>query len=273
MKVKLRELYDTKYFYKTFAIDLNYLFDSIYELRKDPYKSIHAVNDKVASIFEAAKSGAPIEFDLAGCKFTPDCISCVMQGLAKGIPFCDTADASRDVILVDDMKRLNIKTDSFVDMPDFVLGSSVKEYVASLDNTVTYRIPTKDRNLYFPLAFITQCCRPKVNIAPCGLSIDYIRFIGSNFTIKDLYPFDEFFYATKEGVRVVKVNAERKLYDQKLGTVSIPEALNVGALVPSVFGVEKTLQTPGFDLLFERCLNAIQAQGVAQKLTLEQFFG
>lgn len=273
MRIKLRELYNTKYFYKTFAVDLNYLFSSIQELRQDSSKQIHAVNDEVAKIFEAARAGAPIEFDLAECKLTPDCVSCIMSGFSKGISFCDTMDASRDLILVDNAKRLAIKTDTFVELPDYTLGSSVKEYVAALDNTVTYKLPTKDRNIYFPLAFITQCCRPKVNIAPCGLSIDYIKFIGSNFTIKDLAPFTEFFYATKEGVRIVTVNSERKFFDQKLGVVSITEALSVGALVPTVFGKEKTLQMSGFDLLFERCLNAIQAQGIAQKLTLEQFFG
>lgn len=273
MRIKLKELFNTQYLYKTFVIDLDYLFNSISALRRDASLTVHPVSKEVENIFNAAKSGAPIEFDLAGCKLTPDCVSCIMSGMHKGIDFCDSADPSRDAILLENKRRIGTNTESFIDLPDFVLGSMIKDYVASLDNTKTYKIPLKDRQIYFPLAFIVQCCRPKVNIAPGGLTNDYLKFIGSNFTIKDLQPYDKFYYITKEGVRTVQLNAERQLYDQKMGLVSIPDALNMGVLVPAIFGVENTLKTSGFDLVFERCLNSLQAQGVSQKLTLEQFFG
>lgn len=273
MRVKLKEILNTQYLYKTFVVDLNYLFNSIDLLRKNPSLDIHPVSAEVESIFNAAKLGVKIEFDIAGCKLTPDCVQCIMSGLNLGIGFCDTADASRDAILAENMQRLSINTSEFVSMPEFVLGSSIKDYVASLDNTKTYRIPLNDNQIYFPLAYIVQCCRPKVNIAPEGLTNAYLKFIGSNFTIKELMPHNKFFYVTKEGVRNIVLNSDKKLYDQKLGMVTIPEALSVGVLIPAVFGVENTLKTPGFDLIFERCLNSLQAQGVSQKLTLEQFFG
>ena len=273
MKVKLRELYNTKYFYKTFVIDLDYLFDNIALLRTTPSLDVHPVNDEMKKIFDAARIGTELVFDLAECRITPDCVRCIMSGMSKGIKFCDTSNPSRDAILFEDANRIAIRKDEFVNLPEFKLGSSVKEYIASLSKDVTYKIPLVDKNIYLPLAYMAQCCRPTINIAPCSLELEYMRFIGSNLTINDLEPFDEFYYATKEGVRVAKVNKERQLYDQTLGLVGITEALSVGVLVPTVFGNINTLHTRGFDLLFDRCLKSVQAQSVTQKFTLEQFFG
>lgn len=272
MKVKLKEMYDTKYFYKTFVIDLKYLFSSIETLRSNPDADIHPINDRMKDVFDAVRAGANIEFDLAGCVITPDCISCIVAGMTKGIRFCDTADASRDAIIVEDMQRLAMDTSNFVELPVYEPGNSIVGYVKALDKNVTYKLPVNDRHIYFPLTFIIQCSRPSIKISPGGLTNDFFRFIGADLTPADLDGFSEFYYATKEGVRIVRTNADGKIYDQKTGLVSIRDALSVGVLVPLVFGNEKTLHTQGLDIIFEKQLTYLQTLGQNKKITLAEYF-
>lgn len=272
MRFKLRDIYDTRYFYKTFCVDLTYMFDNILALRKDSSLTPHAVNAQQQKVFDAAKAGTFIEFDLADCKITPDCVNNIMYGIANGIDFCDSQDLVRDSILQENKRRIQSRPVA-IDLPEFTVGSSVKAYIKELDSSLVYRIPvTGDPKLWYPLVYIIQVCRPSIRIMCGNHEHDFMLFVGRHLTVSDLNAYSEFYYVTNEGVYLVAATPDRKVNTQKLGLVSIQESLTVGALVPSVFGKEKLLHTQGFDLLFDQCLRSMQSIGTGKKVTLRELF-
>lgn len=269
MQFKLTELYNTRYFYVTYCTDLTYLFSTFLKLQKDKTAPYNIGNELLGQVYDAAKSGAPVQFDLANCKLTPDVIPIIRRYAAEGLEFIDTKDSWRNEILATNRQRRSIDVAQFPDLPKYDPSMKVLDYIEALDKNITYRTPTNDANIFIPLLYMILVARPsiKVNIgAHCN---DFFTFVGSRLSFSDIEHYDEFYLTTPEGTSIVNFS-NGSIYVQNIGLADKEKALTVGTLVPTVFGKEKLLQVDCWRSIFKDCLNQLNGYRATRKQTLEE---
>jgi len=268
VQFKLTELYNTRYFYLTYRTDLTYLFSTFLMLQKDKNAVYNAGNDLLAQVFEAAKSGSFVEFDLANCKLTPDVIPVLNNYAAEGINLIDTKDSCRNEILRINRERYTVDKSQFVDLPEYNPDILVKDYIVSLSKDVTYNLPSNLSDVYIPLLFMILVVRPSIKINISSHCKDFFNFVGSRLSLADLHNYDEFYLTTPEGTRIVNFS-KGPVVDQRIGVIDLEKALTVGTLVPTVLGREKLLDVPCWKELFQECLNRLTSYRNTRKQTLE----
>ena len=269
MQFKLVDLYNTKYFYTTFRLDLVYLFNTCLELRKNVNYAYNVGNDKLGKVYEAVKSGTPVQFDLAGAKLTSDIVPKIREYSERGIEFIDTKDKWRDVILRTNRERLSIDTSDYIDLPPYNPSTSVKDYIVSLDKNVTYKLPLNDNDVYIPLVVMILMSRPSIKINLNVHVKDLFNYVGSRLTLADLNKYHEFYLTTPEGTQVVDFSYG-KTYVQRLGLCDKEQALTVGTLVPTDFGKKKLVQDEDWKHIFRDCLNIMNRYKSSRKKTIEE---
>lgn len=269
MRVKLRDLYNTRYFYITYQKDLVYLFSTILDLQNDQTISYNVGNNALGKVFDAVKVGAKLEFDLASTKITPDVLMTIKTYAEKGIVFVDTEDSLRDYILKENRRRMQIDTSDFVTLPTYTGESLVKEYIVSLDKNTKYKIPNHDEDIYIPLVYMIMVTRPKIVIDLGGQCTAFFEFVGSKLTVHDLNKYKEFYYTSPEGTMIVDFsNGDVNL--QRIGYCNIERALTTGTLVPTVLGKERLLDEDCWFVIFRLCLNILNGYRATRKKTLSE---
>ncbi len=269
LQVKLTDLYNTRYFYITFQRDLVYLFSTFLELQNNPEYPYNIGNELLGKVFEAAKVGTSVEFDLANAKITPDALMTIKSYAEKGIVFIDTKDAWRDSILKENRRRISVDKSQFVALPLYDGSILVKDYIVSLDNTKTYVAPNGKPEIYIPLLYILQVTRPKVAVDLEGVCTAFFRFVGNRLTLGDLDRYTEFYFTSPEGTMIVDFS-QGQTYIQRIGMCDIEHALTAGTLVPTVLGREKLLNDGCWRGIFKTCLSMLNNYRATRKQTLEE---
>lgn len=165
MRVKLTDIYNTRYFYLTYRNDLTYLFHTFLELQKNSGYEYNVGNDLLETVFNAAKTGAVVEFDLAGAKFTPDTELTLRNYANQGILLVDSVDSWRNNILSINRERCKINLDDYEELPKYDQRYTFKEYIVSLDKTKKYKMPAVQPDVYIPFVspltnFLGDCIEP-----------------------------------------------------------------------------------------------------------------
>lgn len=269
MRVKICDIYNTKYFYVTMGRDLSYMWNTCLALQKDS-KAVHNVgNPLLGTIYECFKTGAPVEFDLAGARITSDVTYIILNFLNQGIVMCDSESKWRDTILKENMRRFAIHLET-VPLPTYNLNNSVKEYIQNLQTDVIYQPPVTELEVYLPLLTMITILRPNVTICLNNIGISFMNYVATKVPFEVLERYDELFMVTPEGIqRVHKDN----IYVQNLGKVSLFEAMSVANFVPAVFGSERLFTDPAFREIFNSCLATINRYRSTRKPLISDILG
>lgn len=265
----MTELYNTKYFYLTLRSDLDYLFTTVKGLQADENYQHNVGNEMLGRVYQAAKSGAPIEFDFAGAKITPDVVTSLMFYSNQGIVFVDSKDAWRDNIFKLNRERAKIDRSEFVELPKYELDILVKDYIQSLDKSVKYKVPLNESDIYLPLTVMILLARPSIQLCIDSFAKDLFTFVGEHLTVGDLCEYDKFYFTSPEGTQIMDFSSG-KAYVQRLGEVDLITASTAGILVPEVFGRAKLLGTTCWDNLFKDCLRIVNRYRSTRKMTIAE---
>lgn len=269
MQFKLTELYNTRYFYITYKKDLVYLFNTIITLRVNRNHPYNIGNAMLGQVYEAAKSGAHIQVDLAGSKLTPDTVTTIQEYSAKGIEFIDTKDAGRNQILAVNRERLKFNKKDFVELPEYNPSDSVVDYLQTLNQSTIYMLPNHDQTVFIPLTYMILVVRPTIQIALVNYCSDFFNFVGNRLTLNDLLPYNEFYLTTPDGTTVVDFS-KGPVYTQRIGAVDMEEALTLGTLVPTVLGKERLHKQAPWNSIFKYCLNSLNGYRATRKQALDE---
>lgn len=250
MRVKICDIYNTKYFYITMGKDLNYMWNTCLALQSNSSLEYNVGNDLLGKVYDCFKTGAPVEFDLAGAKITSDVTRQVIEFLRKGIVMCDTENPSRDVILKENMRRFSINLNT-LPLPNYSIDTNVKDYITSLTTDVVYLPTNNNPEVYVPLLVMITILRPKVQICLDNLGQAVLNFVANKLTVDVLQEYDEFYMITPEGIQIV--NKNNGIYVQSLGLVSLSDAMTVANFVPTVFGKERLFEDSNFKSIFVDC--------------------
>lgn len=272
MIAKLRDVYNTRYLYLSFRADLSYLFSTYLNLLKNGNGVYNTNADYLAPIFEAAKRGEEVIFDLAEMKITPDCESTIQIYMEQGIKFMDSADPFRNGILEENVRRRDIlKGINFVELPVFSVTDSVVEYIQSLDKTVQYKMRADNPELYSYLLYLILVLRPSVTVALTHAGTSFFKFVSSKLTYDDLAKYDEFYFVTSFGVLVVE-KKNGMIPTQSRGLVSFETAMTMGSLVPTALGKQRLFEEEPWQSIARVCMNNIAGYKATRKRTLEELF-
>lgn len=272
MRVKLRELYNTRYFYITYRCDLLYLFSTVVKLRQDPTVSYNVGNELLGKVYDAVKRGEAVEFDVADCRFTPDTIQVIQQYELEGITFCDSKETWRDDLFRTNRERISIDASSFVELPKYDPAKLIKDYIVELDKETTYKMPVNEVSLYVPIAIMILLSRPSIKLNIDTHCRALFNYVGYRLSVDDLDKYSEFYLTTLEGTQVVDFS-NGTVHLQRIGDANVEQALTVGTLVPTVFGKEKLLSEDCWRGVFKSCLNQINGYRATRKQSISEVLG
>lgn len=271
MVFKLTELYKTKYFYKTFVVDLRFLFNSILDLRADPSKDIFAGSPLHEKLYSAVKSASSIEIDLADAKLTPDVSPVINEFARKGITFIDSSNNVRNYILEENARRSKISEVACVELPPFTTNSMVKDYLNSLSRDVTYTVPYTNDKVYIPLVYLILCVRPTIKIDMGGWGMKFFNFVSENLTTEFICQYNEFYYVTQEGTYITK-STDGMIDTQNMGLVPIQTAMTCGKLIPTVLGNERLVNADVWGNIADSCIEFLNKYKASGKSTLADLY-
>lgn len=265
MRVRIVDVFNTKYFYVTTGKDLSYMLNTCVALRSNPEHPHNVGNPELGKIYEAFKKGEPVEFDLAEARITSDVTTTINMFTRQGIVFVDSAATWRDEILKENRRRLELAkqlTDA-VDLPKFNPGEDAVAYIQSLSKDVTYVVPPTNLKLTLPLVTMIIIYRPSIKLVIDSIASELFSYVGDFFTEATLDGFDEFYVSTPEGVTLWKKGTPLYIQRIRKKECSISEALTVADFVPAVFGVERLNKERTFRTIASDCnnrLNFLKAQ-------------
>lgn len=259
MRVKLVDIYNTRYFYLSYCKDLKYLFTSYLNMRENKELKCHAGNDLMQQVFDCAHANANVEFDLANAKLTTDAVSTIQYYASRGVLFIDTADPVRNEILRNNRDCVGARSRNEVDLPMIKFDQSLKEYLSSLSRDVVYSATQiTDEQLLFPLALTILIRRPTIKLDMTHHLPKFMRFVSELLPTDFVLRFNEFFFTTQEGTRIVKA-VDGKIATQQRGPVTIEEAMTIGYLVPAELGTRNLANDAVWDSTLSRCINIVNA--------------
>lgn len=271
MQFKLKDIYKTRYFYVSYRNDLVYLFNTYLDLLTNKTRQYNVGNDMLGQIYEAAKCNAPVQFDLADCKFTPDVTKVLSSYAEKGIEFIDTENMWRNNILKTNRERRQIDVTQFTVLPEYDITTPLPEYIKALSSDIVYTVPVNLSEVYIPILFMIMATKPSVKLCLNNHCNSFFDFVGSQLTLSDLYQYTEFYFTTPEGVEIVDFSSG-KIYIQRLCALgTMEEALAVGTLVPTVLGKERLIKDPVFRDIFKKCVRIVENYRKTRKPTLLEF--
>lgn len=271
MVVKLRELFNTRFLYRTFCEDLRNLFRNVVTLREDPSADITSPNELHNRVYTFTKCANPVQFDLADTKISPDVTPIIMEYTRKGIEFVDTKDPLRNEIMKINRERCKAVVTNTTPLPEFVTDTSLKDYLNSLSKEVVYVVPNSNDDVYIPLTYLISVCRPSVQLDVNSVFNRLLTFVASHFTVDELCKYKNFYYVTQHGIREVDYS-NGTISTQKFGDVDMMQALTCGMLVPTVFGRERLIDKEVWKDIAGSCLRKLNNYRATNKLTLADFY-
>lgn len=270
MKVKLVDLYNTKFFYKTFCTDLNYLFDSIKRIRSGAdLASINAGNAQIEEVYKAYRNGEDVVFDLADARLTSDALLCIQFAEDAGIVFCDSKNSWRDELFIENAKRRSAKA-STVFLPEFGRKADVKEYIKNLSTEEVYNASGQPAQVLIALTCLIFIVRPKVQICIDAIARTLFKFINAKIPTEEVLRANDFWMCSDEGV--LHVTGDKVYVQEAQCELPVKDALQYVILVPYEFGSVSLLQNPSYQGLFRTCLLLLQEYQEDRPRTLEDLY-
>lgn len=271
MRVKLVDMYNTKYFYLSYCKDLEYLFTCYLNLRRNKDLKYHAGNALMQQVFDCAYANADVEFDLAKAKLTTDAISTIQRYANNGIIFVDSNDPLRNEILRINAQRKSTPIGERVTLPLVEFDMSLKDYLSSLSREVVYdaaQIPETERMLY-PLAALILIRRPTIQLDLTYHLSDFMRFMSELLPLDFVLKFNKFYFTTTEGTRVVE-SQNGMINTQQRGPLSIEDAMTIGYLVPAELGTRNLSKEPVWSDVVSYCINVVNSCKKKKSLFLSE---
>lgn len=271
MVFKFIDLFETKYLYLTFRKDVDYLLGKCVALKQNSNLESNPFNAECAKLYDAVRSAAKIEFDLAGVSMTSDITSLITKYIAQGLVFKDSSNAYRNIILDEDARRVHIDKSQYVALPEFNNSMQAVDWIQSLRKDVVYLPDANNQEIYVPLVIMTIMLRPSVQFCLDNIQGNFFKFIADRLNVQELEKYSEFYvYVKGEGTQIMQFNP--KGYIQSLGLVSIEEATTAAYLIPTVVGRERLNKDPIFSRIFAACNHIIQNYRMTRKVTLSEIF-
>jgi len=270
MIFKLTELYNTKFFYKTMCTDLSYLFTSVCRLwaHEENY-TVNVGNPKLGEVYEAAKRGEEIIFDLADCRITNDALTCIYNAENNGIKFRDTASEWRNNLFIEnERRRTNYQEGN--NLPEFGHKDDIKQYIKSLSTEVCYKAAGQQQHVLIALTCLIYMIRPKVRICIDPIARTFFKFINTKIPTEEILKSNDFWMCSDEGVQ--RVQGDKFYVQEAQCELSIKDALQYVTLVPYDFGSKPLLRNPAYAGLFRTCLLLLQEYQEGSPKSLEELY-
>lgn len=270
MRFKLVELYNTKFFYKTFCTDLNYLFASIKRLwDKEAGYEVNVGNPMLGKVYEAARNSEEIIIDLADARISSDALMCLYSAENNGIKFRDSANKWRDDLFIENERRRATKPET-IPLPEFGHKTDVKEYLSSLSADTTYVTQGQQMHVLIALSCLAFMIRPKVNICVDPIARTLFKYINSKIPTEEILKANDFWMCSDEGV--LHVTGDRVYVQEAQQELCIKDALQYVILVPYEFGRVPLLKNPAYQGLFRSCLLLLQEYQEDSPRTIGELF-
>lgn len=275
MVVKLKELYNTKYFYITLGKDLTYLFSTCSQLRRDPSQEVNAGNDQIKQVYDCFRASAPVSFDLADCKFTSDVTRILMTAQRDyQLDFIDTKDTWRNDIFKENKNRFLTRESlqsTTVELPELRQDEKALDFIRSLSKDVTYSVPvTYVSDIWVQLCTLISIFRPSIKLYLNDREAILLNFVAARLTLNDLEPYHEFYMVTEQGVQIVDTN--NPLYVQGIGECDLSEAMAVANFVPTDFGRVVLKDVLVFRTIANECINTLNHYKNTRPVFLSELF-
>lgn len=271
MVFKLTELYNTRYFYKSYYDELNVMFNTIMDLKKDSNTPYFAGSDMQGKIYEAFRLAADVKFDLADAKISSDITGLIRKAARNGIEFIDTKDAYRNTILTVNRERNSIDKSNFIELPPYDPDSTLKDYIGALSTETVYTVPNSSPEIYIPLSYLILASRPSIRLDLNTEAPKFFRYVYERIPQDIFTKYNEFFFTTPEGTMIVDFNSGY-IDTQRIGRVTMQEAMTVGTLVPTALGKEKLISNPDWRSLSEICLKSLNNYRATKKQFLSDLY-
>lgn len=257
MQAKLVDLFNTKYFYKSLVVDLNYLFGSIRRLNAGEDYSPNRSNPKLAEIYDAVLRKEEVVLDLAGARLTDDACRAIGAAQLNGIKFCDSENVDRNHLLVLNAERRAVEKSSWVPLPTFTYEQDIKEYIKNLDSATTYVVTGMSDTLTVALVCLITIIRPSVKLVIDNIVGALFKFIATKVPPYELFDDTSWYVYTEHGVD--DVTEGDKVFIQELNkTIPIKEAVQYGVVVPKKFGRDVLTRNKNWSALLQSCLTIIE---------------
>lgn len=271
MTVKLVDVYNTKYFYKTFCTDLQYLFTSMTRLQeKEDGFTPNVGNELLGQIYDAVRNEEEVIIDLADARLTSDALQHIYRAESRGIQFCDSLSSWRDKIFKENAIRKDFKIRNQEPLPVFGYKTDIKEYVKGLSTDVVYITEGQPQHILIALTCIATILRPSVQICVDKISRMLFKYINTKLPTEEILQHHKFYMCTDEGVMLVE---DKDLYVQEaMRETTLKEALQYAILVPADFGEEVLLQNPSYRGLFNSSLRMLAEFQEGSSKTIEEIY-
>ncbi len=273
MHINITEIFGTKYFYITFAKDMDYFVEAIKSAKSGVKK--HAESKGMESVLDAILRNEQVTLDIAGAVFTSDVVNKLINFQVEGIQVIDSKIHLRNSILAENARRLNVNFSSMEALPEFTYDTDLVSYIRSLDGNITYNILNWYRmpvNVQYSLLALITMCRPDVRV--------YIREITSFFSfVAALIPSDDIvkytkFYAYDADDSLIELDfSDGTAWVPNGGQVSVEQAVRYVTLIPKVFGTEPTVNNPTFQTLLVTATERLNAYKKSRPKTLAEVCG
>lgn len=265
MQFKLVDIFNTKYFYVTTGKDLHYMLSTCVALRSDANHVHNVGNEALGRVYNAFKSGAPVEFDLAEARLTSDVTTMINMFARQGIVFVDTNAPWRNNILTENRKRLELEFSykDAVQLPAFDSRLSAVDYIQSLSKDIVYRVPPNNLQVTIPLVTMIIIYRPSIQLIINDVASSLFKYVGDFFTEATLEEYNEFYISEPEGVSIWSKGTPLYIQRIRKKECTFSEALTVADIVPTVFGKERLNKDKTFRAIASDCntrLNYIRSQ-------------
>ncbi len=270
MTVRLIDLFHTRYMYVTYAVDFEYLLRCINSVRADSSAVVHYTGEVFKSIIDSVRKGENVTLDIAEARVTKDIAPYLTRLQRAGITITDSMLPWRKALYEENRSRIeNAKAES-IQLPKIDYATSITEYISSLRTDIVYTPRTENRELYLALATLVSASRPSVKLSDSFLLGGLFNYVLRHISIASLESYNRFISLTGEGVRILDFEANESVFVQGYGYVDIDSAIANVPMIPAVFGAEKVLHDPTFELLIQESLRAVHDFQQSRPKTLDE---
>lgn len=267
MTCKLIDLYNTKFFYKTFCNDLYYFFSAINRLRNGEDFHPNIGNEKIGEVYEAARRGEPIVIDLADARLSSDILRPIYSAEDDGIVFIDTMNAWRNNIFKENARRRQMKM-SKLKLPEFTPKTDIKEYMKSLHQEAIYDAVGQPVPILIAITCLAMLMRPSLRICIDSIASTLFKYVNTKIPTEEVLNSSRLWMCTNEGV--LHVSADNIYVQEAQKVLPVKEALQYAILIPAAFGEEVLLHNQAYQGLFRSCLLILQEFQENSPKTLEE---
>lgn len=258
MVFKLYEIYNTKYFYISYASDLAYLVNALNKVKANPEVSIHAPSPLFDTMVNAVRRGEEIVLDVSGARFTPDTEYYITSIIKCGVDVIDSELPWRSKLFAENKKRILLKTPQTAALPAFTYTSNIKEYIGNLSTEVTYdRYIGMEKAIAFSLFSLIICTRPTIKVSSRILEEGLFEFVERHLNIVTMEKYHTFLMKSEEGLREVDFGAG-PVFIQGLGYVDYVDAVSHVHVIPASFGKNVLLHDQTFASLIHSSFTTLQ---------------